>query len=146
MEFFKNMMEKEIIETYYFNPADFDERGRKYEDGMSFRDVVKEYEREFHNCHSTEYALNLYANYCTMALFAKSNDAAPFLIYGMELTRGKSFDAIFVGSDWKGSSNWDNFQKKLSKMGIDVVFTDRPENGISTTKIDKTKKITDIER
>ena len=24
-------------------------------------------------------------------------------------------------------------------MGIDVVFTDRPENGISTTKIDKTK-------
>lgn len=59
---------------------------------------------------------------------------------------GKSFDAIFVGSDWKGSSNWDNFQKKLSKMGIDVVFTDRPENGISTTKIDKTKKITDIER
>ena len=33
-------MEKEIIETYYFNPTDFDERGRRYEDGVSFRDVV----------------------------------------------------------------------------------------------------------
>ena len=45
-----NMMEKEIIETYYFNPADFDESGRRYGDGVSFRDVVKEYERDFHKC------------------------------------------------------------------------------------------------
>ena len=92
--FNNNMMEKEIIETYCFNPADFDESGRRYGDGVSFRDVVKEYERDFHKCHSTEYALNLYANSCTMALLAKSNDAAPFLIYGMDLTQGRSFDAI----------------------------------------------------
>lgn len=52
---------------------------------------------------------------------------------------GKSFDAIFVGSDWKGSSSWEKFEIKLNKMGIDVVFTDRPKDGISTTKIDKTK-------
>lgn len=52
---------------------------------------------------------------------------------------GKSFDAIFVGSDWKGDPNWEKFEGNLNKMGIDVVFTDRPENGISTTKIDKTK-------
>lgn len=54
---------------------------------------------------------------------------------------GKEFDAIFVGSDWKGDPKWDNFEKKLKTMGIDVVFTDRPENGISTTKIDGTKGI-----
>lgn len=118
-DFNTNMMEKEIIETYYFNPADFDERGRKYEDGMSFRDVVKDYEREFHNCHSTEYALNLYANSCTMALLAKSNDAAPFLIYGMDLTQGKSFDAIqdpYVNHEIEKHSN------KIYVYGIDSAF------------------------
>ncbi len=52
---------------------------------------------------------------------------------------GKEFDAIFVGSDWKGDPKWEEFQAKLSTMGIDVVFTDRPENGISTTKIDGAK-------
>lgn len=113
------MMEKEIIESYYFNPTDFDERGRRYEDGVSFRDVVKEYERDFHICHSTEYALNLYANSCTMALLAKSNDAAPFLIYGMDLTHGKSFDAIqdpYVNHEMEQHSN------KIYVYGIDSAF------------------------
>lgn len=50
---------------------------------------------------------------------------------------GKEFNAIFAGSDWKGNPKWESFEKKLNGMGIDVVFTDRPENGISTTKIDK---------
>ena len=113
------MMEKEIIETYYFNPADFDESGRRYGDGVSFRDVVKEYERDFHKCHSTEYALNLYANSCTMALLAKSNDAAPFLIYGMDLTQGRSFDAIqdpYVNHEMEQHSN------KIYVYGIDSAF------------------------
>lgn len=52
---------------------------------------------------------------------------------------GKQFDAIFVGSDWKGNDKWNDFKTKLSETGIDVVFTDRPENGISTTQIDRTK-------
>lgn len=88
------MMEKELYKTYYFNPADYDNRGRRKSDGMSFRDVVKEFEYDFHDTYSTEYALNLYANSRTMALLAKSKDAAPFLIYGMDLTQGKSFDAV----------------------------------------------------
>ena len=87
------MMEKEISETYYFNPADFNSNGRKLDDGMTFRDLIKCYERDFHDLHSTEYALNLYANSNTMALLARSCDAAPFLIYGMDLTQGRSFDA-----------------------------------------------------
>ena len=56
------MMEKEISETYYFKPTDFNEKGRRISDGVTFRDVVKEFERDFHERHSTEYALNLYAN------------------------------------------------------------------------------------
>ena len=53
---------------------------------------------------------------------------------------GESFNAIFAGSDWKGDPKWIDFEKRLAQMGIDVVFTDRPENGISTTAIDKSKK------
>ena len=87
-------MEKELYKTYYFNPAGYDNRGRRKSDGKTFRDVVKEFEYDFHDTYSTEYALNLYANSLTMALLAKSKDAAPFLIYGMDLTQGKSFDAI----------------------------------------------------
>ena len=88
------MMEKELCKTFYFNPADYDNRGRRKSDGKTFRDVVKEFEYDFHDTYSTEYALNLYANSRTMALLAKSKDAAPFLMYGMDLTQGKSFDAI----------------------------------------------------
>ena len=87
-------MEKELYKTYYFAPADYDMRGKRKSDGVSFRDVVKEFEYDFHNTYTTEYALNLYANSITMALLAKSKGAAPFLLYGMDLTRGKSFDAI----------------------------------------------------
>ena len=87
-------MEKELCKTFYFNPADYDNRGRRKSDGKTFRDVVKEFEYDFHDTYSTEYALNLYANSRTMALLAKSKDAAPFLMYGMDLTQGKSFDAI----------------------------------------------------
>ena len=88
------MMEKELYKTYYFDSADYDKRGRRKSDGKSFRDVIKEFEYDFHDTYSTEYALNLYANSRTMALLAKSNDAAPFLTYGMDLTQGKSFDAV----------------------------------------------------
>ncbi len=30
------MMEKELYKTYYFNPADYDNRGRRKSDGKSF--------------------------------------------------------------------------------------------------------------
>ena len=87
-------MEKELYKTYYFAPADYDMRGKRKSDGVSFLDVVKEFEYDFHNTYSTAYALNLYANSRTMALLSKSKDAAPFLMYGMDLTQGKSFDAV----------------------------------------------------
>ena len=87
------MMEKEISETYYFSPANYNEKGRRKTDGITFRDIIKEFERYFHECHSTEYALNLYANSNTMNLLAKSCNAAPFLVYGMNLTQGRAFDA-----------------------------------------------------
>ena len=113
------MMEKEIYKTYYFDPADYDDRGRRKSDGKTFRDVVKELEYDFHDTFSTEYALNLYANSLTMALLAKSKDAAPFLIYGMDLTQGKSFDAL---QDPFVNHEMEKYSPNIYVYGIDSAF------------------------
>ena len=121
------MMEKELYKTYYFFPADYDKRGRRKSDGKTFRDVVKEFEYDFHDTYSTEYALNLYANSQTMDLLAKSNDAAPFLVYGMDLTQGKTFDAI---QDPFINHEMEKFSPQIYVYGIDSAFmTEYDESG-----------------
>jgi len=120
-------MEKEISETYYYNPMDYDNNGRRRSDGMTLRDVIKGFERDFHRVHSTEYALNLYANSQTMALLAESCDAAPFLFYGMDLTQGRAFDAE---KDPYINHEMDKFSKYIYVYGIDSAFmTEFDENG-----------------
>ena len=113
------MMEKELYKTYYFDSADYDKRGRRKSDGKSFRDVIKEFEYDFHDTYSTEYALNLYANSRTMALLAKSNDAASFLMYGMDLTQGKSFDAV---QDPFVNHEMEKYSQNIYVYGIDSAF------------------------
>ena len=81
--------------------------------------MVKEFEYDFHDTYSTEYALNLYANSLTMALLAKSKDAAPFLIYGMDLTQGKSFDAI---QDPYVNHEMEKHSANIYVYGIDSAF------------------------
>ena len=121
------MMEKEISETYYYNPNDYNENGRRKSDDMTFRDVVKEFERDFHNVHTADYALNLYGNLQTMRLLSKSCDAAPFMIYGMDLTQGASFDAVqdpFINHEMERNSQY------ICVYGIDSAFmTDFDEYG-----------------
>lgn len=112
-------MEKELYKIYHFNPADYDNNGRRKSDGKTFRDVVKEFEYDFHDTYSAEYALNLYANSMTMALLAKSNNAAPFLIYGMDLTQGKSFDAI---QDPYVNHEMEKYSSNIYVYGIDSAF------------------------
>ena len=121
------MIEKEISETYYFSPSNYNERGRRKTDDLTFRDVIKEFERDFHECHSTEYALNLYANSQTMILLAKSCDAAPFLVYGMDLTQGRTFDAE---KDPYINHQMDKHSDNIYVYGIDSAFmTDFDEHG-----------------
>lgn len=120
-------MEKEITKTYHFNPADYDERGRRKHDGMTFRDVVKGLEYDFHETYSTEYALNLYANARTMSLLARSNDAVPFLVYGMDLTQGSYFDAI---NDPYANHEMEKYSQSIYVYGIDSAFmTEFDETG-----------------
>lgn len=76
--------------------------------------------------------------YVDMAIITDDYDKMQALEVVKKLCRDY-FDAIFVGSDWKGDPKWEEFEKKLGEMGIDVVFTDRPQNGISTTAIDNSK-------
>ena len=126
-QIYQFIMEKELYKTYNFAPADYDDRGRRKSDGKAFRDVVKEFEYDFHDTYSTEYALNLYANSLTMALLAKSNDAAPFLVYGMDLTQGKSFDAI---QDPFVNHEMEKYSPNIYVYGIDsAVMTEFDEYG-----------------
>lgn len=83
--------------------------------------------------------------YVDMAIITDEYDKLQALESVRELC-GSYFNAIFAGSDWKGNPKWNDFEKRLNAMGIDVVFTDRPENGISTTEIDKNRKIKEREK
>jgi len=122
------MMEKEISETYFFNTEDFNEMGRRISDGVTFRDLVKEFEKGFHRHHSAEYALNLYCNSRTMRLLERACDAAPFMTYGMDLTQGNAFDARqdpFINHEMEQGSEY------IYVYGIDSAFmTDFDEYGI----------------
>ena len=128
-------MEKEISETYYYNPNDYDEKGRRKSDGVTFRDVLKEYERDFHDIHTADYALNLYGNSYTMRLLSKSCDAASFLVYGMDLTQGESFDAKmdpFINHEMEINSSY------ICVYGIDSAFmTEFDEYGYPIVDEDK---------
>lgn len=44
------------------------------------------------------------------------------------------FDVVFIGDDWKGTQRWNDFEKMLNKIGVDVVYVPYTK-GISTTEI-----------
>lgn len=41
-------------------------------------------------------------------------------------------DVVFVGSDWKGTSAWDKYEKDFAETGCEVVYLNHTE-GISST-------------
>jgi glycerol-3-phosphate cytidylyltransferase len=41
-------------------------------------------------------------------------------------------DAVFVGSDWKGTDLWNQYEKEFYSVGCDVVYLDHTD-GISST-------------
>ena len=48
--------------------------------------------------------------------------------------RELKFDAVFHGDDWKGSSLYGEIERKLSDLGVDLVFI-KHTDGISSTMI-----------
>ena len=43
-----------------------------------------------------------------------------------------SVDAVFVGSDWKGTAAWNEYEKEFASVGCAVVYLEHTE-GISST-------------
>ena len=46
-------------------------------------------------------------------------------------------DAVFVGSDWKGTEAWNNYEKQFAEVGCTVVYLDHTD-GISSTRLRET--------
>lgn len=42
------------------------------------------------------------------------------------------FNKMFVGSDWKGTDTWRNFETQFSHVGVEIVYLDHTD-GISST-------------
>lgn len=53
------------------------------------------------------------------------------------------FDAIFIGSDWKGNARWTQTEKDLAPLGAEVVYL-KHTDGISSTLL-RTKKKSRVE-
>ena len=43
------------------------------------------------------------------------------------------FDKMFVGSDWKGTPQWDEYEKQFSAVGVEIVYLPHTD-GISSTQ------------
>ncbi len=50
----------------------------------------------------------------------------------LSVVKAVGANAVFVGSDWKGTKAWINYEKEFKEVGCDVVYLEHTE-GISTT-------------
>ncbi len=50
----------------------------------------------------------------------------------LSAVRDLGADAVFVGSDWRGTSAWQTYERELATVGCDVVYLDHTD-GISST-------------
>lgn len=44
------------------------------------------------------------------------------------------FDKMFVGSDWKGTPQWERYEKELEPYGVEIVYLSHTD-GISSTQL-----------
>ena len=50
----------------------------------------------------------------------------------VNVVRKYHVDAVFVGSDWKGTPSWVKYEKEFAEFGCDVVYLDHTD-GISSS-------------
>lgn len=50
----------------------------------------------------------------------------------LEAVKQYHADAVFVGSDWKGTDAWNRYEREFASVGCEVVYLDYTE-GISST-------------
>ncbi len=44
------------------------------------------------------------------------------------------FDKMFVGSDWKGTAQWNEFEEQFRPLGVEIVYLPHTD-GVSSTKL-----------
>ena len=49
------------------------------------------------------------------------------------------FDKMFVGSDWKGTSQWEQFEDQFKPLGVEIIYIPHTD-GISSTKLTRVIK------
>ena len=54
-----------------------------------------------------------------------------------EMYKRLKFDILFVGDDWYNDKNWKNYEKKLSKYSVKIIYFPYTK-GTSSTLINKT--------
>lgn len=52
----------------------------------------------------------------------------------LEAVKKYGVDAVFVGSDWKGTDSWNRYEKEFAEVGCAVIYLDHTD-GISSTII-----------
>lgn len=52
----------------------------------------------------------------------------------LEAWKKYHFDKMFVGSDWKGTPQWQRFEEQFRPLGVELVYLDHTE-GISSTQL-----------
>lgn len=66
------------------------------------------------------------------------DEVVPQYEYGLEgkiwAAKEYGFEALFVGDDWKGTDKWNEIERELSKLGVDVVYLPHTD-GISSTHL-----------
>ena len=63
--------------------------------------------------------------YVDKAIFQETMDK-------IDVIKKYGVDAVFVGSDWKGTPSWNEYENEFSKVGCSVVYLDHTD-GISST-------------
>lgn len=54
--------------------------------------------------------------------------------YKIKRIKELGVNVLFVGSDWQGTEKWNNLEKQLKEIGVDVVYLPHTE-GISSTEL-----------
>ena len=52
-------------------------------------------------------------------------------------------DVVFVGSDWKGTDAWNQYEKEFAELGCDVIYIDYTDRISSSILREKIKPIED---
>ena len=56
------------------------------------------------------------------------------------------FDAIFHGDDWKGSKMYEEVEKKLNSVGVEIVYFPYTKGTSSTILGDVLRKVLEVQR